>query len=140
MINSRNWTPYGENVLVRMCAPPTPAKSLIVRPDTAESAIAHGPAFVFSKKGTTARVLAVGPSVSEVAVGNIVLVDCLAGEPVAELDGDAHEKELRMIREPAVVAVLDRECGACGLTAPMWHEACGPGVKCCPDCDHGSPA
>jgi hypothetical protein len=104
--------PYGENVLVRMCAPPATVGSLIVRPDSADECIGTGPEFKFSGKGTAALVLAVGSDVVELVPGDLVLVDKLAGEPIAETAGDAENRELRIIREPAVVAVLEVSHGS----------------------------
>lgn len=101
-----NWKPYGENVLVRMCAPP-PVSSLIVSPETADGCIGKGPEFKFSQKGVTARVIAIGDGVVELEVGDMVLVDKLAGEPLNAVDLERHDQELRMVREPAIVAVLE---------------------------------
>lgn len=103
--------PYGENVLVRMAPPPKPASSLIVRPETADESFASGPEFVFSRKGTCAEVLAIGSLVTEVAPGDLVLVDKLAGEPFAEGNHGGQARELRMVREPAIVAVLETPGG-----------------------------
>lgn len=76
-------------------------------PETADETIARGPAFPLSNKGTTARVLAVGARVVEVKPGDLVLVDRLCGDLVDELEGVSQERELRMVCEPAIVAVLE---------------------------------
>lgn len=102
-----DFTPYGENVLVRLCAPPARTGSLIVSPETADECIGKGPEFKWSQKGVTGRVLAVGCRVSEVSPGDIVLVDKLCGDLVDELEGVSQERELRMVCEPAIVAVLE---------------------------------
>jgi hypothetical protein len=103
---AEDFTPYGENILVRLCAPPRPS-SLLAIPDSADDSIGRGPLFAFSNKGTTARVLAVGARVTEVSPGDLVLVDRLCGDLVDELEGVSQERELRMVCEPAIVAVLE---------------------------------
>lgn len=104
---AEDFKPYGQNILVRLCSPPRAASSLIVAPETADESIARGPAFPFSQKGVSAKVLAVGERVVDVAVGDLVLVDRLCGDLVDELEGVSQERELRMVCEPAIVAVLE---------------------------------
>jgi co-chaperonin GroES (HSP10) len=99
--------PYNENILVRLLAAPVASGSLIVAPETADTSFARGPEFRFSGKGVRARVLAVGRKVSEVTPGDVVLVDKLCGDLVDELEGVGQDRELRMVCEPAIVAVLE---------------------------------
>lgn len=104
-----DFTPYGENVLIRLCAPPKRQGSLILAPETAEESFASGPEFKWSQKGVTGRVLAVGARVTDVFPGDLVLVDKLCGDLVDELEGVSQERELRMVCEPAIVAVLETD-------------------------------
>lgn len=103
--------PYGEMVLVRMCdVNPTRSASPIFAPESADDYIGKGPLFIMSGKGVAALVLRTGPEVTEVSRGDVVLVDKLMGDPIAELDAPPG-RELRMIRESNIVSAFEDSTG-----------------------------
>lgn len=102
--------PWGDCVLVRMCANPTRHSSPIFMPESADDYIASGPMFVASKKGVAAMVLRVGADVTELKRGDVVLMDRLLGDPIDEFEA-APDRELRLVRESNIVAVLEDSTG-----------------------------